>query len=79
MRVKIQNSSVGVMHSGYGRLYDHSTKRSINNGQITLTCPDNKSVCLYTLSAELNWGEMIVSLSSDDIFQISWYPQPVSL
>lgn len=67
------------MHSGYGRLYDHSTNRSINNGQITLTCPDSKSVCLYTLSAELNWGEMIVSLSSDDIFQISWYPQPVSL
>lgn len=31
------------------------------------------------MSAELNWGEMIVSVSTDDIFQISWYPRPVSL
>lgn len=67
------------MHSGYGRIYAKDGNQSVNNGLLNLTCPNNQTVCVVTIFAELYWGEMIVSVSTDQIAEISWYPQPVSL
>lgn len=38
--VRINNGSVGVMHSGYGRISLKNSNTSVNNGLLNLTCPN---------------------------------------
>jgi hypothetical protein len=65
IKVKILNGSIGVMHSGYGRISSKDSNNTVNNGLLNLTCPNEKTVCTVNVLAQMNWGEMIVSISTD--------------
>jgi hypothetical protein len=38
--VRINNGSVGVMHSGYGKISSKDSNTTANNGLLNLTCPN---------------------------------------
>ena len=52
-----------IVHSGYGKLIDNSTKTEVSNGVLEIKCPKGEEMCDMYMIAKLDYaGEMTVEL-----------------